>query len=393
MDVAQLHDTMESYVGRGEFPGIVTLVARDDEVQVGTFGIMDLESRTPARQDNIFRIASMTKPVTAVAMLMLIEEGAVSLDDPVDRWLPELANRRVLRRIDGPVDDTVPADRAITVGDLMTMRAGYGVVMDPAGPFPIQRLLEERGLAPGAAVSPLSYDEWMARFTDIPLLHQPGEEWHYHTASDMLGILIARLTGEPLSAFFRERILGPLNMRDTGFFVPEEKLDRLPTAYVAEGSSTDLQVLDPARGGMFSRPPVFESGAGGLVSTVDDYLRFARMLLNGGEDDGTRYLSSASVRSMTTDHLTRAQKDRSPFFPGFWDHRGWGYGVDVAISAGDASPVAGHYGWDGGYGTAWRNHPALGVTAIVMTQRMYSEPVIRMMDDFFRIAFGTTVPG
>ena len=384
-----VHDTLQGYVDRGEVPGIVALVAHGDQAQVDAFGVMDLEAQEPMRRDTIFRIASMTKPVTAVAALMLIEDGAFALDDPVDRWLPELANRQVLRRVDGPLDDTVPAKRSITVRDLMTMRAGYGEVMSPDRP-PITQMLEERGLAPGPFPAQVSPDEWLGRFTDVPLLHQPGEEWHYHTASDLLGVLISRAAGMPLSTFFRERIFGPLEMRDTGFFVPESKLDRLVTAYEADEVTNDLRVMDPARDGIFARPPVFESGGGGLVSTVDDFLVFARMLMGGGEVFGTRLVSAASVEEMTRDHLTQEQKDRSPFFPGFWDHGGWGYGVQVVDSPDGVSPVPGHYGWAGGFGTNWLNHPVSGVIAIVLCQRMLSEPVMRMHTAFFRGAFAAT---
>lgn len=381
-----LHDAMQGYVDRAEIPGIVTLVARGGDVHVDALGVMDLETREPMRRDAIFRIASMTKPVTGVAALMLVEDGALSLDDPVERWLPELADRRVLRRIDGPVDDTVPATRAITVRDLMTMRAGYGAVMSP-DQYPIQQVLAERGLSPGTELSALHPDVWLGRFADVPLLHQPGEEWHYDTSFDILGVLVARVTGGALPRFLQERIFGPLEMRDTGFFVPEAALDRLPTSYTADDASGALRVMDPARGGIYAAPPVFASGAGGLVSTVDDYLILARMLLGGGEVFGTRLLTTASVAEMTRDHLTRAHKDRSPFFPGFWDHAGWGYGVEVTVSPDEVSPVPGRYGWDGGFGTGWRTHPATGMIAMVMCQRVFAEPVLRMQDEFFRGAF------
>jgi CubicO group peptidase (beta-lactamase class C family) len=378
---------MNGYVQQGTVPGMVTLLALGDDVHVDTIGVMDIESQKPMRQDTISRIASMTKLVTAVAMLMLNEEGAVRLDDPVEKWLPELAHRKVLRRIDGPIADTVPAKRSIRIRDLMTMRAGYGAIMGDSSDYPIQQLMEERGLAPGADGSSLLYDEWLARFEDVPLLHQPGEAWHYDTAYDILGILISRVTGKPLSTFFQERIFGPLDMRDTGFFVPEDKLDRLPTCYMKDEANGKPVVHDPARGGLFTAPPNFESGAGGLVSTADDFLTFARMLLNKGEYRGTRLLSAKSVEDMTTDHLTREQKDRSPFVPGFWDHTGWGYGVSISISADEFTDVPGRYGWDGGYGTSWTNHPALGLVMMVLTQQLLSMPVFDMMETFYKDAF------
>ena len=233
-------------------------------------------------RDTIFRIASMTKPVTAVAALILVEECVLRLDEPVDPFLPELANRRVLARLDAPLDDTVPARRPITLRDLLTFRAGFGFIMARAGQYPIQKALAEAGLAPGPQLPTLSPDEWLRRLGALPLVHQPGEKWLYHTAADVLGVLIARASGRSFEAFLRERIFEPLGMNDTGFSVPVEKLARLASAYARNPATGALEIFDGARDSRFARPPLFPSGGGGLVSTADDYLAFCRMLLDRG---------------------------------------------------------------------------------------------------------------
>ena len=193
----RVHDVLAPYVDRGELPGLVSLVSRGDEVHVDAMGTLALDGDNAMRRDSIFRISSVTKPMTAAAAMLLIEDCELRLDDPVDRWLPELANRRVLRRLDGPVDDTVPAKRAITVRDLLTFTSGYGLVMAAPGSTPIQVAMDELQLAqgrPAPATAP-DPDEWTRRLGTLPLLHQPGEQWTYNTASDVLGVLIARVVG------------------------------------------------------------------------------------------------------------------------------------------------------------------------------------------------------
>jgi len=325
---------------------------------------------TPMRRDTIFRLASMTKPITATAVLMLVEEGKLALDAPAQRWLPELADRRVLRRIDGPIDDTVPARRAITVRDLLTFTFGFGILFDDT--LPIQRAIDELELVNGQPVpmTPHAPDEWMRRFATLPLMHQPGESWMYNTGSLLQGVLVARASGRAFDAFVRERILGPLGMRDTDFSVPATKLDR----YAGCGVFTDRQkgtVTRMDRDGAdsaYAAPPVFPSGAAGLVSTVDDYLAFARMLLAGGVHEGRRLLRAETVREMTSDRLTPAQHAAGQFFPHFFATNGWGYGVGVVTAPDAVSRTPGRYGWDGGFGTTWTSDPQRGLVAIAMTQ-------------------------
>jgi len=195
-------------------------------VVVDTVGVAAIGGEAPMRRDTIFRIASMTKVVTATAVMMLVEEGKLALDAPAERWLPELANRRVLRRVGGPLDDTVPADRAITVRDLLTFTLGFGMSFDETSP--IERAIAELQLVNGQPVpmTPHAPDEWMARFGTLPLMHQPGERWMYNTGSLLQGVLVRRASGQDFDAFVRERIFAPLGMHDTGFFVPPHKLDR-----------------------------------------------------------------------------------------------------------------------------------------------------------------------
>lgn len=303
-----------------------------------------------------------------------MEECKLRLDDPVDRWLPELADRKVLKRIDGALDDTVPAKRAITVRDLLTFRQGIGAVMVFPEKYPIQKAMGDAGVAPGADLPSMTPDEYMKRVGSLPLLHQPGEKWTYNNGSDILGVLIARVTGKTLETFLRERLFEPLGMKDTGFSVPAAKLDRLATCYQTDFATGKIALFDDARGGRFARPPVFESGAGGLVSTVDDYFAFCRMMLNKGKHGSERILSRLSVELMTIDHITPEQKAASPFFADFWDNRGWGFGMSVITRRDDVAGVPGRFGWDGGYGTSGYTDPKEDMIAILMTQRVWESP-------------------
>jgi CubicO group peptidase (beta-lactamase class C family) len=372
--LARLSAVLQEAVDQGAMAGLVALLARGDEVHVEALGVQDLAAATPMRRDSIFRIASMTKPVTAVAALMLVEEGRLRLDEAIDRWLPELAQRRVLRARDAALEDTVPAERPISVRDLMTFRAGWGVIMAPPGTYPIQKAMAEAGLAPGP--QPLSFgpDEFLRRLGRLPLLHQPGAQWLYHTASEVLGVLIARVAGQPFEAFLAERIFGPLGMRDTGFSVAPAKLDRLATSYQWDAASGRLAVSDPAAGGFWSRPPAFAAGGGGLVATADDFLAFAGMLLRGGRHGGERLLARSSIAAMTTDQITPAQKAVSPFFPGFWERSGWGFGVSVITRRDGIAAGPGAYGWMGGRGTAWSNDPNEDMVTMLLTQRLMQGP-------------------
>jgi CubicO group peptidase (beta-lactamase class C family) len=372
--LARMHDVMSDHVARGQVPGLVALISRRGETHVDAIGMKAVGGREPMQRDTIFRIASMSKPVTAAAAMILVEEAKLRLDDPVDRWLPELADRKVLRSIDSALDDTVPAKRPITLRDLLTFRLGYGAVMVFPAKYPIQKAMTEASVAPGPMLAAITADELMKRFGSLPLLHQPGEKWMYHSGSDILGVLIARVSGQSFGTFLQERIFAPLGMKDTGFSVPQGKLDRLATCYWTAGGTGGLVVFDEARGGRFAGPPVFESGGGGLVSTVDDYLTFGRMMLNKGKHGNERILSRLSVELMTTDHITPEQKAASPFFPGFWDNHGWGFGLSIITRRDDVAGVPGRFGWDGVYGTSGYMDPKEDMVAILMTQRVWDSP-------------------
>jgi CubicO group peptidase (beta-lactamase class C family) len=367
----RMRRVMAGYVERGEVPGLITLVNRRGEEHVDVIGTLEEGGTEPVRRDTIFRISSMSKPIAAVAAMILVEECRLRLDEPVDRMLPELANRAVLRRLDGPLDDTVPAERQITVRDLLTFRMGFGQMFAPPDRYPVLKAANDHqiGMGPPAPASTPPPDEWIRRLGSLPLLHQPGERWMYHTASDVLGVLLARVADQPLEVFLRERVFEPLGMTDTAFSVPAAKLDRLATSYQVNPNTGALELYDPVEGGQWSSPPPFPSAGGGLVSTVDDYSAFGRMMLDRGRYGGKRLLSRPAVEAMTTDQLTPAQKAMSGFLPGYFDTRGWGLGMSVVTRRADLAAVPGQFGWDGGLGTSWFSDPTEDVVAILMTQR------------------------
>jgi CubicO group peptidase (beta-lactamase class C family) len=374
--LAKLADVLSGYVERQEVSGLVALVSRSGDTHVETMGTMSLNG-PPVRRDSIYRIASMTKPVTAVATMTLIEEGAFGLDDPVDRLLPELADRRVLVRSDGPVHDTVPAERPLTIRHLLTFTMGMGIGMAEPGTVPLFDAMAELNLGQGPPnpQRTLAPNEWMAHLGSLPLMYQPGERWMYNTGSDVLGVLITRAAGQDLSTFLHQRIFEPLGMVDTGFFVTESAWPRLVTAYAPDPTTGQLHVYDEGPGGQWTQPPPFPSGAGGLVSTVDDFARFAEMLLGHGTYRGTQIISSASVAAMTSDQLTTDQKSRSGLYDGQFDHKGWGFGVEVVTDRFDPANGIGKYAWNGGLGSSWSNDQAEGLITILLTQVAWTSPV------------------
>lgn len=381
-----LADAMHANVQRGLAAGVVTLVGRGEEVHVDAVGVQDLASGTPMRRDTIFRLASIGKPITAAAAMILVEDGKLGLDDPVDPFLPELADRRVLRTLESPLDDTVPARRPITLRDLLTLRAGIGAVMVFPPKYPIQMAMQEAGVAPSGDLFREPPDEFVKRIGSLPLVHQPGDVWLYHTGMDIAGVLVARASGKSLGDFMAERIFEPLGMKDTAFFVPDAKLGRLATLYRVDEAGKPV-VMDAARGGLFSRPPAFESGGGGQVSTVDDYHAFGRMLLGKGFYKGKRILSERSVAEMIADQITPEQKANSPFFPHFWDNRGWGLGLSIIKDPADPA-APGRFGWDGGYGTSAYCDPALDFVGILMTQQLMQNPSpTATYTDFWKLAY------
>jgi CubicO group peptidase (beta-lactamase class C family) len=319
--IQRLDEIVEAAVAQGQAPGVVAAVAHGDATYIKAAGTLAVGG-APMREDTLFRISSTTKPVTAAVILGLIEDGLLGLDEAVDKHLPELAGRRVLRRPDGPLDDTVEATRSVTVRDLLTFTWGFGMqgaMFTGAPTWPVVEAVGERELSsfgpPGPGTTP-EPDTWLRRLAELPLLAQPGERWLYSAGSQVLGVLAARAGGAPFGEVMRARVLEPLGMRDTGFYAPDP--GRLATAY--EDRDGQLAVTDPPDG-QWSRPPAFPDGAGGLVSTAADLLAFGRMLLRGGG-------------SVLAD---------------------------------------GSYTWEGGFGTTWVNVPDQDLTVVVLTQRAAGE--------------------
>jgi CubicO group peptidase (beta-lactamase class C family) len=374
-----IDEIVEQAVAQGDAPGIVAAVARGDNVHVATAGVMAIGG-APMRRDTLFRISSNTKPMTAAVVLSLVDDGLLDLDGPVDGLLPELADRRVLLRPDGPLSQTVPAHRPITVRDLLTFTWGFGMqgamFMAPE-PWPVFTATVERELAtwgpPQPAVSP-DPDTWIARLGELPLLAQPGERWLYQSGAQVLGVLASRAAKAPYADVLQERLFGPLGMKDTAFYTTATS--RLATAY--ERRDGQLVVFDPPDG-QWSRPPAFADGGAGLLSSIDDMVAFGRMLMRGGDP----VLKSATVAEMTRNQLTAEQM--ANVWPGFsfLDDRGWGYGVSIVD--GD------RYTWDGGFGTTWSNVPSRDLTVVVLTQRAADQSGMPAVGDaVLRAALGTT---
>ncbi|MER6538118.1 serine hydrolase domain-containing protein [Streptomyces sp900105755] len=379
MTVSPLHAALRRHVEAGTVPGAVGLVARGDDVEVVTVGHTDVEGSAPMARDSVFRIASVTKPITAAAVLMLVDEGRIGLGDPVADWLPELAKPMVVRSPASPVDDVVPAARQITVEDLLSFRAGWGLPDDFSLPA-AQALftVQDHGIPFRDWPDP---DTWLGLLAQVPMLHQPGEAWLYGTASALQGILVARVSGRTLPDFLAERIFEPLGMRDTAFEVPASKRHRFTSAYAPAADGT-LSLTDTPDGA-YSSLPRFPSGGGGLVSTADDWLAFARLLLNAGTaPDGRRLLTATSVSRMTTNHLTAAQRERAALF---LEGQGWGYGGSVDVAPAEPWSVPGRYGWVGGTGTTAHLVPATGTVTVLLTQTAMTGPTTTsLMRDFWR---------
>ncbi len=376
-----LQTLLHAQVDAGSIPGAVALVSGPGRLERHAVGWADSEQTAHLAADSIFRIASITKPIVAAAAMLLVDDGRMALDDPVRQWLPELAEPTVLRRPDGPVEDVVPAVRPITVRHLLDSRAGYGFPSDFSYPAVRLLLYLQPGPRPDLLPAP---DAWLARLAGIPLLHQPGEAWLYNTCYDILGVLIARVAGCPLPQFLSERLFGPLGMSDTGFEVPADKRHRFTSYYRADPDG-GLQLVD-SPDGWWSTPPAFPSGAGGLVSTADDWGRFAGMLLAEGAFGDRRLLSPESVRQMTTDQLTAEQRAAGRLF---LEGQGWGFGGSVDIATTEPWNVPGRYGWVGGTGTTAHLVPATGTVAILLTQLEMSSPTPpELMREFWRYAAG-----
>jgi len=409
-----LDAALERHVTSGAVPGLVALVASGQQVHLTVAGQASVGTAPPIRRDSIFRIASLTKPIVGVAAMLLIEDGAMGLGDPVERWLPELAGRRVLRHPAAPLDDTVPAARPVTVEDVLSFRFGFGQIM-AAGTYPVAEAAAAVGLktlGPPWPPCQLTPDEWIAALGDLPLIDQPGERWRYNTGATVAGILISRVTGRPLAEVLAERLFEPLGMADTGFFVPPEKLGRFTSMYeplggagAGSGDGGESLTLVDRPDGWYSRPPVLPDASSWLVSTVDDLHAFTSMLagaLSGqpGPGPGPKVgLSADAARLMLRDRTTARDKADNPWFFGGQDAArpsGWGLMMSVPAQAAEGPAAGGRpadgrpggYGWEGGSGTVWRTDPATGLTGILLTQRMMTSPEAPLVArDFWKAAY------
>ncbi|MDB5441992.1 MAG: Beta-lactamase [Phenylobacterium sp.] len=364
--LAQIPPALQAVVDAGDLSGFVTLVWRKGEIaQVNTLGYRDIAGKVPMTRDTLFRIASMTKPVTSIAALMLVEEGKLKLSDPVTRWIPELANLQVLKDAEGPIEATSPAARDITVEDLMTHRSGLAYGFTSIGP--IAHAYEDR-LGP-ALGTPLTPDQWLAALGTLPLAYPPGERFHYSHATEVLGFLVARIEGKPLGEVLRERIFAPLGMDDTFFWCPPEKRERLARLYRAPPEGGPLEDVSLP---LTQQAPAFEAGGGGLISTADDYLKFARMMLGGGEVDGVRLVKPETIALMTANRLTEAQREIPFMGIPFWGGQGFGLGVSVITDPAKQEWMGagskGAFGWPGAFGTWWQADPAQEMVMIYLIQ-------------------------
>jgi CubicO group peptidase (beta-lactamase class C family) len=369
-----MHELLAGYITRKEIPGLVAAVAHDGDVHIDAIGSMALDDKRPMRRDSIFRIASMSKPVIAAGVMALVEDGTLTLDEPAQRRLPELANRRVLCRVDAELDETEPAVRPITIRDLLTYTWGFGIPFVAPRTYPIQRAMDDLQLNQGIP-EPTKFpapDEWMRRLGTLPLMYQPGARWMYNTGSDVQGVLIARASGMSLETYLRTRIFEPLGMQDTGFSVPSSKLDRLTTSYIVDPLKKGLAVFDPPNG-QWSTPPAFPAGGGGMVSTAEDYLAFGEMILGRGTRGAVRVLSQQSVDEMTRGHLTSSQRAASNDFANYFVEHTWGYGMGI-VTGHDGAGGPGTVGWDGGLGSAWRADPNTKTVTVLLTQRAMTSP-------------------
>ncbi|KUI33811.1 serine hydrolase [Mycobacterium sp. GA-2829] len=351
-------------IDAGLLSGAVTLVWQGGRVvQVNELGHRDVTAQLPMQRDTIFRIASMTKPITVAAAMTLLEQGRLALTDPVTRWLPELADMQVLDAPGGPLDKTHRARRDITVDDLMTHRSGLAYFFSVAGPL---------AKAYGRISARQNPDSWLAEIGALPLQHQPGDRLTYSNATDVLGILLERIEGRSLQEVLTERVLGPLGMADTAFYVAPQNRARVATMYKLMDDNT---LSHDAMGPPATTPPPFCMGGANLFSTADDYLRFARMLLAGGELDGVRVLSEDSVRSMRTDRLTPEQKQHPFLGMPFWLGRGFGLNLSVVTDPSRSRQLfgpggLGTFSWPGAYGTWWQADPSADLIVLYLIQNL-----------------------
>ncbi|WP_322002582.1 serine hydrolase domain-containing protein [Marinobacter alexandrii] len=363
----------DNYIKTGKLPGAVTLVARHGQV-VWTHaqGLMDVERNKPARNDTIFRIYSMTKPVTSIAMMQLYEQGRFLLDDPVHKYIPAWRNLSVYKAGSWPDFETQPATRAMTVRDLLTHMSGltYGFLERTEVDAAYRQLkLDGSGT--------LTLDKLVDRLADLPLEYSPGTAWNYSVSTDVLGYLVQKLSDKPLDNYFQEHIFGPLGMTDTGFQVPKAQLDRFAACYLHQPGDTMKLQDDPQRS-RYLKTPGFLSGGGGLVSTITDYHRFAQALCQGGEYQGERIIGRKTLEFMRSNHLPGNQDLPALSIGAFsetpYEGNGFGLGFSVKTDVAKSHTIGsvGEYGWGGLASTNFFVDPVEDLVVVFMTQLMPS---------------------
>jgi CubicO group peptidase (beta-lactamase class C family) len=369
--IAAAQEALAPYIESGRIPGYVAGIRHCGETVFAAAGTLADGAGAPMEPSTLFRIASLSKPVGGLVALTLVEDGTLALDDEVSRWLPELASPQVLATPDGPLDDTEPAERPILVRDLLTMTAGFGMVL---ADWPIRRALAEAELAPGPFPPPFCHDEFMARLGALPLVRQPGTAWLYHTCSDVLAVLVARASGMCCAELLRERIVEPLGLEDIAFFSSDA--DRMATAY--RPARPGLRELDPPDG-VFSKPPAFEAFGSGLVASLPDYLDFQAALLSGGGP----IVGPELIQLMSSDQLDATQRASAQEFLG--PGRSWGLHVEVHVEPNDSELIPGSFGWMGGTGTtAYVNRDADLAGALFTQRAMESNRPTNYFKDFWR---------
>jgi CubicO group peptidase (beta-lactamase class C family) len=367
----QAHDAVKALIDKKEMAGAVIAVARHGRVAMfEALGEMEAGSGKAMRPDAIVRIFSMTKPITSVAAMILVEEGKIALDDPVAKYLPELKSLRVYAG-KGNTDETLEVGHEPTVRDLMRHSAGltYGAF----GDSPVDRKYREKNVLSRES----TLKEMMEKLGKIPLMYQPGTRWHYSVATDVLGRVVEVASGKPLDEFFAERIFAPLDMKDTGFYVPADKLDRFAASHALE-KSKKLAATEPAEKSRYRTKPKMLSGGGGLVGTARDYLRFCQMLSNGGELDGVRILKKETIADMTKNQLPEeAMKARNNGKTDIGDGFGLGFNIRVGQDDPATGRFGGEYAWGGAASTHFWIAPNQELVVVALEQFMPNRPTLK----------------
>ena len=380
----QVDRLLQSYVDSGRLPGCACLVSRGgQEVHYFECGQSDVERHKPVERDTIYRIYSMTKPITSVALMMLYEEGHFQLDDPVEGYIPQWANLRVFADGDADAFTRTPLKRPMTIKDLLTHTSGltYGFMHT----HPVDALYRRHRI--GGVDLNGTLEDMVIKLADLPLQFSPGDRWNYGVSTDVVSYLVERFSGERFDDFLRERITGPLAMEDTAFFVPADEADRFAACYEKPLDAAAFRLSDDPAESSFLTPPTFLSGGGGLVGTIDDYHAFTRVLLGRGESDGVRLLGRKTAEYMTLNHIPENRDLAAMGQPRFsetpYDGIGFGLGFSVVLDPAKANVVdsAGDFGWGGLASTYFWVDPAEELIVIFMTQLIPSSsyPIRRQL--------------